>query len=172
MTTRSLVHLAALAALLGTAAAPATFAHEGDDASTSSAATTNPATLVQLASVQRATARFLDEQAAIDAGYVDISLFYPKMGHHYLNADLLDATIDLENPEILVYADDLCGGSRRLVAVEYAVPVSLVKDAPTGFAGTDDTWVINQQFQLWTLHAWLFEYNPGGVFAAYNVRMP
>jgi len=31
---------------------------------------------------------------------------------------------------------------------------------------------VNQQFQLWTLHAWLYEYNPAGVFASHNVRVP
>lgn len=172
MQTRSLIHLAALAALVSTAATPTTSAHEADEAPASSAATSNPATLVQLASVQRATARFLDEQTAIDEGYVDISVFYPNMGHHYLKAELLDDRFELEQPELLVYAVDPCSGSRRLVAVEYAVPLALAKDAPAGFAGSDDTWTINQRFQLWTLHAWLFEYNPGGVFAAYNVRVP
>ena len=30
----------------------------------------------------------------------------------------------------------------------------------------------NQTFQLWTLHAWVYEYNPDGVFAAFNPRVP
>jgi hypothetical protein len=47
-----------------------------------------------------------------------------------------------------------------------------VKDAPAGFTGTDDGWTVNQQFQLWTLHAWLYEYNPAGVLASHNVRVP
>ena len=159
------------AALCSLPASP-TIAHEAGEAPTSSGATSNPATIVQLESVRNATARFLDLQTAIDAGYVDISVFYPNMGHHYLKPELLDDTFELEKPEILVYADDPCSGGRRLVAVEYAVPVDLVRDAPYGFAGTDDTWTVNARFQLWTLHAWLFEYNPAGVFAAYNVRVP
>jgi hypothetical protein len=166
------VHLAALAVLGNIAAAPAGLAHEADEAPTSSAATSNPATLVQLESVRNATARFLDEQQAIDEGYVDISVFYPNMGHHYLKAELLDEKFEPEKPELLVYADDPCSGNRHLVAVEYAVPLSLADKAPAGFVGSDDTWVINQRFQLWTLHAWLFEYNPAGVFAAYNARVP
>jgi hypothetical protein len=172
MKAHSYVHLVALAVLGNIAAAPAGFAHEADETPLSSAATSNPAVLVQLDSVRRATARFLDEQAAIDAGYVDISVFYPNMGHHYLKAELLDDQFELEEPELLVYADDPCSGVRRLVAVEYAVPLALVNDAPAGFLGLDDTWTVNQQFQLWTLHAWLFEYNPAGVFAAYNARVP
>ncbi|HET7202629.1 MAG TPA: hypothetical protein VFI92_04620 [Steroidobacteraceae bacterium] len=158
-------------ALLGAAIPPA-WAHGSDETVIETAGTSNPATLVQLETVKRATARFLDEQAAIDAGYVDISVFYQNMGHHYLKPTLLDATFELEQPELLVYAVDPCSGARRLVAVEYAAPVDLVKDAPAGFAGTDDRWTVNQQFQLWTLHVWLYEYNPAGVFASHNVRVP
>ena len=51
------------------------------------------------------------------------------------------------------------------------MPLALAKRAPAGFVGPDDHWTINQRFQLWTLHAWLFEYNPAGVFAAYNARV-
>jgi len=172
MKIHSSAYLATLAALGCIVAAPSASAHESDETPTSSAATSNPATLVQLEAVRNATARFLDEQTAIDEGYVDISVFYPNMGHHYLKAELLDAVFEPEKPELLVYADDPCSGSRRLVAVEYAVPLALAKDAPAGFVGSDDTWTINQRFQLWTLHAWLFEYNPAGVFAAYNARVP
>jgi hypothetical protein len=172
MNARSPVHLAALAVLGNIAAAPAGIAHEAGNAPTPSAATPNPAALVQLESVRRATARFLDEQAAVAEGYVDIGVFYPNMGHHYLKAELLDEKFELERPELLVYVDDPCGGSRRLVAVEYAVPIALAKRPPAGFVGSDDTWTVNPQFQLWTLHAWLFEYNPAGVLAAHNPRVP
>jgi hypothetical protein len=161
-----------LAALANIAAAPAAFAHEADITPTSPAVTPNPAALIQVESVRHATARFLDEQQAIDEGYVDISVFYPNMGHHYLKAELLDEKFELEKPEILVYVDDPCSGGRRLVAVEYAAPLALADNAPAGFVGSDDAWSINQQFQLWTLHAWLFEYNPAGVFASHNSRVP
>jgi hypothetical protein len=176
MKTHNLLVQSALALAFGATlsslpASPA-IAHGADEVSTAAAATSNPATLVELASVQRATARFLDLQTAIAEGYVDIGVFYPNMGHHYLKPELLDDKFELEKPELLVYADDPCSGSRRLVAVEYAVPLELADRAPAGFSGSDDTWTVNQQFQLWTLHAWLFEYNPAGVFAAHNVRVP
>ena len=67
-----------------------------------------------------------------------------------------------------MYADDPCGGKRRLVAVEYAVPLALSKRAPAGFMGRADQWDANQTFQLWTLHAWVYEFNPDGVFAPFN----
>jgi hypothetical protein len=52
------------------------------------------------------------------------------------------------------------------------VPFALSKKAPAGFAGQADAWSANVAFQLWTLHAWVFEYNPDGVFAPNNPRIP
>lgn len=158
----------AVAGVLGNSSV---LAHVGDEF-IATAGRLPPATLVQLEAVREETARFLDVDQAVLEGYVDIGLFYPNMGWHYLKAELLDATFEDDRPELLVYADDPCSAKRRLVAVEYAVPVSLVKDAPRGFVGQGDAWTVNQQFQLWTLHAWLFEYNPAGVFASHNPRLP
>jgi hypothetical protein len=168
---RPCVHLT-LAVLASVATSFGARADEADNRPTLPAVASNPAALAQVESVRHATARFLDEQQALNEGYVDIGVFYPNMGHHYLKPELLDETFELEKPELLVYVDDPCGGGRRLVAVEYAVPLALADRAPAGFVGPDDAWSINQQFQLWTLHAWLFEYNPAGVFASHNSRMP
>ena len=110
-----------------------------------------------------ATARFIDVEKAEAAGYHDIGLFVPNMGWHYMKDALVDGKFDPTKPELLVYADDPCGGKRKLVAVEYAVPLSESKRAPLGFVGRADEWDANQQFQLWTLHAWLFEFNEDGV---------
>lgn len=57
------------------------------------------------------------------------------------------------------------------MAVEYAVPVGLSPKAPNGFPGKADQWVVNEAFQLWVLHAWIWEYNPDGVFAHHNPRV-
>jgi hypothetical protein len=130
------------------------------------------AAILQLEAVRSATARFHDVAVAEAEGYVDIGLFLPNMGWHYLKEELLDAQFDAVAPELLVYADDPCGGPRRLVAVEYAVPLALSRKAPSGFPGSTDEWAANQDFQLWTLHAWIWEYNPAGVFAPMNMRVP
>ena len=146
------------------------FAHGGHEPHKSHDRPPPPAVL-QLDEVRNATARYLDVDAAVKAGYVDIGLYMPNMGWHYMKDKLVDGRFDLTQPELLVYADDPCGGKRKLVAVEYAVPLSLSKRAPLGFAGNADEWSANQTFQLWTLHAWLFEYNPDGVFAPMNPRV-
>jgi hypothetical protein len=160
------ISLAFAAVMLSTAA----FAH-GDHDPDSGKQKPPPLAVLQLDQVRDATARFLDVDEAMAAGYVDIGLFVPDMGWHYMKEKLVDERFDATHPELLVYADDPCGGKRKLVAVEYAVPLALSKRAPAGFAGRADEWDANQQFQLWTLHAWVFEFNPDGVFAPFNPRV-
>jgi hypothetical protein len=132
-----------------------------------------PLAILQLDQARDAAAKFADTADAEAAGYVDIGLLVPNMGWHYLNAELKDdGKFDWTKPELLVYADDPCGGKRKLVAVEYAIPLSMSKRAPAGFVGKADEWDANQTFQLWTLHAWVYEFNPDGVFAPFNPRVP
>ena len=52
------------------------------------------------------------------------------------------------------------------------MPFALSKRAPAGFVGRADEWDANQAFNLWTLHAWVYEFNPDGVFAPMNPRVP
>jgi hypothetical protein len=131
-----------------------------------------PLAVLQLDEVREAAARFADPADAEKAGYINIQLFVPNMGWHYLNEKLRDdGKFDWRKPELLVYVDDPCGGKRKLVAVEYAVPLSMSKRAPAGFVGRADVWDANQTFQLWTLHAWVYEFNPDGVFAPFNPRV-
>jgi len=124
---------------------------------------------VELARVRAATAKYQDINRAIADGYADINLYIPMMGWHYLNASLLDSTFELDKPELLVYINKPDGGF-KLAAVEYAIPDSL--PAPEGFTGSEDEWIINQQFHLWTLHAWVWYNNPNGIFAPMNPRVP
>lgn len=145
-------------------------AHDGHAAQNASKAPLPGGTILQLEAVRNATGRFHDVAQAEAEGYVDIGLFFPNMGWHYLKAELLDEHFEAESPELLVYADDPCGGPRRLVAVEYAVPLAASKNAPAGFIGPADTWSVFNG-ELWTLHAWVHEYNPDGVFAANNLRV-
>ena len=125
-----------------------------------------PETVSELQQAKIATARYNDFDQAIDDGYQDINVIVPEMGYHYLKMDNLNATFEYDKPEILVYNREE-NGRMKLVAVEYAVPISLSPNPPSGFTGTDDVWSVYQG-QLWTLHAWVWEYNPDGVFHATN----
>ncbi len=85
-----------------------------------------------------------------------------------MRASVLDARFDLEHPELLVYTP---GRHPERVAVEYVVPLQLVAHAPDGFVGNQDKWDHNTTFGLWTLHAWVWRFNPDGVFAPMNPRV-
>lgn len=124
-------------------------------------------TVWELQQAKIATARYNNFENAIADEYVDINVIVPEMGYHYLKLANLDATFDYAKPEILVYNKEE-NGRMKLVALEYAVPISLSPNAPpSGFTGTDDDWSVYQG-TLWTLHAWVWEFNPDGVFHSTN----
>jgi len=124
----------------------------------------DPKTVGELQQAKIATARYNDFQQAINDGYVDINVIVPEMGYHYLKMDNLDGTFDYAKPEILVYNKEE-NGRMKLVALEYATPLSATP--PAGFTGDQDVWSVYQGV-LWTLHAWVWEYNPAGVFNPTN----
>jgi hypothetical protein len=125
-------------------------------------------TLWELKQARAATAKYRHLKHAIADGYADIGVVVPNMGHHYLKASLLDNVFDPGKPEILVYKKEE-DGSFKLVAVEYAIPLNLSANAPTGFTGNHDEWDENTGFGLWLLHAWVWSYNPAGVFNPTNM---
>jgi len=123
-------------------------------------------TIWELQEAKIATAKYNSFNQAIRDGYVDINVIVPEMGYHYLKMDRLNATFEFDKSEILVYNREE-NGQMKLVALEYAVPISLSPDAPAGFTGDNDHWAVYQG-TLWTLHAWVWEPNPGGVFNPTN----
>lgn len=125
----------------------------------------------ELALARESTAKYHNIQKALADGYVDINLYIPQMGWHFLNQGYLDENFEVDKPELLVYANKP-GGGYRLVAVEYAVPLSLSTTAPEGFTGNEDVWHENTGAGLWTLHAWVWLNNPNGIFADFNPRVP
>lgn len=122
-------------------------------------------TIFELRQAKAATAKYQDIENAIADGYVDIAVNVENMGHHFMKLSLVDGVFDHKHPEILVYNKDK-NGKQRLVAVEYAIPLSEPK--PEGFTGDADVWDGNAGFGLWLLHAWVWEYNPAGVFNSTN----
>ena len=129
-------------------------------------------TLQRLARLRAATARYHDLEKANDAGFdteVTGCLSDPAggMGFHWADLSRFDATVEETNPEILVFAPKP-GGGTRLVAVEYAVPLTASATPPTAFGRE---FHVNTRFGLWVLHAWVWEPNPAGTFADWNPRV-
>jgi hypothetical protein len=118
-------------------------------------------TLWELQQARAATAKYNLVENAIKDGYVDIAVDVEHMGHHYMKPSIVDATFDITQPEILVYNRNE-RGVQQLVAVEYAVPLSFAM--PEGFTGSSDVWKGDSGFPFWLVHAWVWSYNPDGVF--------
>lgn len=133
----------------------------------------------ELAEVRSATAAYADTQNAMDAGYVPGKESVCGMGFHWPNPDRLDMKLNKAEPEFLAYGED-DDGDLVLGAVEYAVPVSgeFAESPPDLFDNADPEWHIlplpeNAPFpfdRLWTLHAWVHNHNPEGVFHPTNPR--
>ena len=118
-------------------------------------------TMWELQQARAATARYRDLKNAIKDGYSNINVDVPNMGHHFMKTSLVDGVFDIRHPEILVY-NGLETGHPELVAVEYAVP--LTEPMPEGFTGSSDVWNGTSGFPFWLVHAWVWKYNPDGVF--------
>jgi hypothetical protein len=124
-----------------------------------------------LAKAVRATAaRYNATAQALKAGYAPdpacVAIPVGGMGHHWVNFGLVDPTFDPLVPEVVLYAPD-ADGKLKLVAVEYVV-LDVGQPAPT-FAGQPfDVGGAPLPVPHWTLHVWLFEENPTGMFMPWN----
>jgi hypothetical protein len=127
-----------------------------------------------VARARAATARFKSSGDAEAAGYkrvTDCVEHQPAgaMGYHFQNNTLLDTTLDVEHPEVLVYERKPDGGF-KLNGVEYLVPIP-------AWTATEPPRIMGQALKradslgIWYLHVWTWEPSPGGLFADWNPRV-
>ena len=125
----------------------------------------------QLKSVRQATAKYHSTNQAINAGYVadNHCVSVPGlggMGYHWANPSLVDPVFDPLKPEVVLYAAGP-GGNSRLVAVEYVV-INVGQPRPSLDGHLFDIGGAPVPVPHWTLHVWLFEENPSGIFTPFN----
>jgi len=129
---------------------------------------------IDVEEIRSATVFYQDVEIAESAGYHRLELEEcvesPEgaKGYHYVNASLLDLSLEPDEPEMLIYAPDAVG-NLTLVAVEYAVPITAwdVYDSdPPSLFGKD--FHVNMEQDLYVLHSWVWQDNPAGMFADYN----
>jgi hypothetical protein len=131
-----------------------------------------------LASLRQAVSGLHDLTAAEAAGYT-VAVGDPSDGHtclsdpmggmgiHYLNTTLVNDTVIVTKPEILIYEPQQ-DGSMKFVGVEFIIPYSIHgadQPAPVLFG---EAFSKNDHFGLWGLHAWVGKKNPSGTFAMWN----
>lgn len=123
-----------------------------------------------IAQVLHATARYHDIAVAQGDGY---TTQYPAgcsesplgaQGFHYLNTALVDATVELLRPELVMY-EPQPDGSLQLIGVDYVVPLS-ASEAPPTLLGVP--FGRNEALGVWALHIWAWRPNPRGMFAMWN----
>jgi hypothetical protein len=140
----------------------------------------------QLAKLRRSTVKYFRisnaERAGYQLGYIEPFLLdgciaHPTdgaMGYHWFNHDMIhDTELDPRRPEGLVYAPK-SNGRIRLAAVEWIVPKDLWEaegntEPPELFG--QELHVLNPALGWYILHAWVWMYNPSGVFSDWNPRV-
>ncbi len=136
------------------------------------------ATLRQdLATLRRVTAPFHSFKKAVAAGWstkITPCMTDPNgaggMGFHYGNTKLIDGSVQVDQPELLLYEPQR-NGRLRLVAVEYIIPYTFHMRSATPPVLFGQQFKQNDTFQLWGLHVWIWEANPSGLFANWNPRV-
>lgn len=123
--------------------------------------------------VKKATTRFNSTRQAMRAGYVNsehcVDSGDPEigaMGYHWVNEDLVDPIFEIDKPEAMMYKQD-ANGNFKLIAIEYIVidvgqPHPQFGDHPFDVGGTP------VPVDHYSLHVWLYENNPNGLFTPFN----
>lgn len=125
-----------------------------------------------LAALRRATAPFHNFDKAAAAGWSTqitpcMTDAAGGMGFHYGNLALIDGSVHVEEPELLLYEPEQ-SGRLRLVAVEYIIPYTAHSRSATPPVLFGQEFQQVDAFQLWGLHAWVWKHNPSGMFASWN----
>jgi hypothetical protein len=122
--------------------------------------------------VRAATARFRELDDAVKAGYPrDVGQCvqhqpHGAMGFHHQNDALMNATLEVDRPEVLTY-QRTPSGAYELTGVEYLVPISAwSKDEPPTIMGQKLKRA--PSLGIWYLHVWIWKQNPSGLFADWN----
>ena len=124
-----------------------------------------------LKSVRQATAKFHSTTQAIASGHEpdDHCVSVPGlggMGFHWVNPSLVDPVFDPLKPEVVLYAPGP-GSQLRLVALEYIV-INVGQPRPSFGDQLFDIGGTPVPVPHWSLHVWLYENNPSGMFAPFN----
>jgi hypothetical protein len=180
---RSAAHSASLTlhlVLLGSIAMTTPLFSQSSTPMDHSAVTQAPPELVQV--VREATQKYVDVNAAINAGYHPVlgcvsGPDHGAMGVHYLNASLLNGEVEATQPQALIY-EPLGGGRMRLVGVEFIVDAATWQKKNPG-----PPQLYQQLLQLipspnrygldtfYELHVWAWQENPNGAFVDWNNKV-
>jgi hypothetical protein len=133
--------------------------------------------LKAIADVRNATTKFHDFAYATSADGGGYTVQYPAgcaasptgaQGVHYLNPSLVDGTVDLLRPELVMYEPGP-NGQMNFVGVDYVVPLDQATSAPS-LLGVNFM-SLGAPLNVWALHIWAWRPNPSGMFAQWNPKV-
>jgi len=90
------------------------------------------------------------------------------LGYRFVKPGLLDAQVDLNKPEAMVYVPGP-NGALQLGAVEFIVPVEAWNSTHTGWPQLmGHQFHLNSALNVYVLHIWVWQNNPSGMFEDWN----
>jgi hypothetical protein len=147
----------------------------------------------QIIDVIKATEQYRDVGAADVEGFDQVTQPIPGRGAYFIKPNRMDTTFSLLEPEGLIYGPGESGW--KLLGVFYLNSIWSEPDPPEGFIGEEDVWAVHYGFCIdgdleasegvteedcgaaggvwWDemghfLSAWLYKFNPDGVFHEEN----
>lgn len=126
-----------------------------------------------VARVRAATARFSALDSAVVAGYPrNVAQCYANgpsgaMGFHHVNRGYVDAQLDLDKPEILIY-ERYPDGRYTLNAVEFIIPFTRWPADSLAPVLLGQPLKPYPDLRIWSVHMWIWKENPSGLFADWN----
>jgi hypothetical protein len=124
------------------------------------------------AAVRETASPWSDIEAARVAGYTNqfpagcIETEEGAQGFHFLNDALLDNSVNLHQPELLMY-EPQSDGTLDLIGVDYAIPLDQWTD-PDPPQLLNRPFTRNETLGVWAFHIWTHRENPSGPFAMFN----
>ena len=132
-----------------------------------------PAVQNDLQQLRGATSPFRQLDAAVAAGYAGnvndclVHEHHGAMGFHHVNAKYVDAKVEVDKPEILLY-ERMPNGEYKLNGVEFIVPYRAWPRDSVAPVLMGQPLKHEDNLKIWYLHVWAWSNNSEGVFADFH----
>ncbi|MEX2285284.1 MAG: hypothetical protein WEE89_22555 [Gemmatimonadota bacterium] len=133
----------------------------------------DPRVARDLRQLRLSTAPFRTLDAAATAGYAGVVKdclvheHHGAMGYHHVNASVVDARLDLDRPEILLY-ERISEREYRLNGMEFIVPYRVWPRDSVAPLLMGQSLKHEDNLKIWYLHVWAWKENPNGLFADFH----
>ena len=126
-----------------------------------------------LARLRAATSSFRQLDNAVAAGYARtvadclVHEQHGAMGFHHVNPQYVDARVEVDKPEILLY-ERKPDGAYKLNGVEFIIPYRAWPRDSIAPVLMGQPLKQEDNLKIWYLHVWAWSENADGVFADFN----